>query len=214
MSHHHRADDQLSAKIIFFTFVRRRRRERERPLVHTMMMMMMMPRAVQRGIRSSLVVNRIVAGAGRNDGMTVALRRPFTSTSSGSGRAPLPPLPRVPPPSSPSPPISTTKVLKSSAGTGRMKDAAPGLYARTKDRGPVSWPALFLVTVAAASAVAYYRIERERRLERAMGKVVSSESDGWTPRPDYLAKRKWKATKWGWFPVEDGFGARECYISA
>jgi hypothetical protein len=64
------------------------------------------------------------------------------------------------------------------------------------------------VTIAAASAVAYYRVERERRLESAMGKVVSSESDGWTPRPDYLAKRKFKATKWGWFPVEDGFGAR------
>lgn len=86
------------------------------------------------------------------------------------------------------------------------------MYARTKDRGPVSWPSLFLVAVAAASAVAYYRIERERRLERHMGKIVSSESDGWTPRPDYLAPRKFKATKWGWFPVEDGFGARECRV--
>ena len=83
------------------------------------------------------------------------------------------------------------------------------LYARTRNRGPVSWPALFLVSVAAASAVAYYSVERERRLERAMGKVVSSESDGWTPRPDYLAKRKFVATKAGWFPVDDGFGARE-----
>jgi hypothetical protein len=93
-----------------------------------------------------------------------------------------------------------------------MKESSPGVYARTKDRGPVSWPSLFLVTIAAASAVAYYRVERERRLESAMGKVVSSESDGWTPRPDYLAKRKFKATKWGWFPVEDGFGARESDI--
>jgi hypothetical protein len=81
--------------------------------------------------------------------------------------------------------------------------AAGTLYARTKDRGPVSWPSLFLVAVAAATAVAYYRIERERRLEAAMGKVVSSESDGWTPRPDYLAKRKFVATKYGWFPVDD-----------
>jgi hypothetical protein len=80
---------------------------------------------------------------------------------------------------------------------------ASTLYARTKDRGPVSWPSLFLVAVAAATAVGYYRIERERRLEAAMGKVVSSESDGWTPQPDYLAKRKFVATKHGWFPVDD-----------
>jgi len=86
------------------------------------------------------------------------------------------------------------------------------LYARTRDRGPVSWPSLFLVGVAAASAVAYYRIERERRLERHMGKIVSSESsfeasEGWSPRPEFLAKRKFVATKWGWFPEEDAFGA-------
>ena len=59
--------------------------------------------------------------------------------------------------------------------------------------------------------MAYYSIERERRLERAMGQVVSSESDGWTPRPDYLAKRKFVPTRAGWFPVEDGFGAREFF---
>ena len=64
--------------------------------------------------------------------------------------------------------------------------------------------------MAGAGAVAYYRIERERRREEAMGKIVSSESDGWTPRPKFLAKRKFVATDWGWFPVEDGFGAREC----
>ena len=39
-------------------------------------------------------------------------------------------------------------------------------------RGPVSWIGLGLVTVAAASAVGYYQIERERRLENAMGKIV------------------------------------------
>jgi len=98
---------------------------------------------------------------------------------------------------------------KSAAGTGRVREAAPGLYERTRDRGPVSWPSLFFVGVAAASAVAYYKIERERRLEKAMGKIVSSESDGWTPRPDYLAKRKFVPTQYGWFPREDGFGARE-----
>jgi hypothetical protein len=58
--------------------------------------------------------------------------------------------------------------------------------------------------VAAATAVAYYRIERERRLEQAMGKIVSSESGGmWTPRPDYLAKRKFVLSRDGWFPVDD-----------
>lgn len=83
------------------------------------------------------------------------------------------------------------------------------MYSRTRDRGPVSWPSLFVTAVAAASAVAYYQIERERRLEQAMGRVVTSESDGWTPRPEFLAKRKFLATPSGWFPVEDGFGARE-----
>ena len=39
-------------------------------------------------------------------------------------------------------------------------------------RGPVSWAGLGLVAVAAASAVSYYKIERERRLENAMGKIV------------------------------------------
>jgi hypothetical protein len=77
-------------------------------------------------------------------------------------------------------------------------------------KGPVSWRSLFLAGVAAATAVAYYQVERERRLEQAMGKIVSSESEGWTPRPDYLAKRKFVPTKWGWFPEKDGFGAREC----
>jgi hypothetical protein len=78
-----------------------------------------------------------------------------------------------------------------------------------KDRGPVSWPSLFLVGIAAASLVAYYNIERERRLESAMGRVVSSESpeDGWTPNPDVMAPRKFKLTPWGWFPEDDGFGA-------
>lgn len=81
-------------------------------------------------------------------------------------------------------------VTQSTAGTGRVVARGSGgvasasssssssaeetLYARTKNRGPVSWPSLFLVGVAAASAVAYYRIERERRLEEAMGRVVST----------------------------------------
>jgi hypothetical protein len=188
----------------------------------------MIPRTAHKGIRSSssvsgsvqVMANRLVGGVARNDRTTATLRRSFlTSTQrlssnggGGGGRAPLPPSPRVPPPSSSTAatPKQTFNAQKSTAGTGHMKESDPAVYALTKDRGPVSWPSLFLVTIAAASAVAYYRVERERRLENAMGKVVSSESDGWTPRPDYLAKRKFKATKWGWFPVEDGFGAREC----
>lgn len=66
---------------------------------------------------------------------------------------------------------------------------------------------LFLVGVAAASVTAYYKLERERRLEQAMRKVVSSESDGWSPAPEIYAKRKFKRTPWGWFPEEDAFGA-------
>jgi hypothetical protein len=78
-------------------------------------------------------------------------------------------------------------------------------------RGPVSWVSLGLVAVAAATAVGYYQIERERRLENAMGKIVSSES-GWSPNPEYFAKRQFKKTKFGWFPVEDAFGggASDC----
>ena len=123
----------------------------------------------------------------------------------------------------------------SASSTNSSTTAASSLYARTNNRGPVSWTSLFIITIAAASAVTYYQIERERRLERAMGKIVSSEyngtamtntnanindentnataniknEDGWTPRPGYLAKRKFIATPSGWFPVDDGFGARE-----
>jgi hypothetical protein len=126
-----------------------------------------------------------------------------------TGRSPLPPAPRLlpkkaakaPPPGAQPPPQQ------------QLPQQSTNIYARTRNRGPVSWPALFLVSVAAASAVAYYAVERERRLERAMGKVVSSESEGWTPRPDYLAKRKFVATTAGWFPVDDGFGARELVVA-
>ena len=76
----------------------------------------------------------------------------------------------------------------------------------------MSWMSLFLVGVAAASVTAYYKLERERRLEQAMRKVVSSESDGWSPNPEVLAKRKFKRTPWGWFPEEDAFGAGECLV--
>lgn len=93
---------------------------------------------------------------------------------------------------------------KTSAGSGKLNETQ--IHSFSVGRGPVSWPALGLVAVTAASLVAYYRIERERRLEEAMGKIVSSESDGWSPDPEFLGKRKWKMTKFGWFPVEDAYG--------
>ena len=127
------------------------------------------------------------------------IRRGLSRRGAGSqlrlcseGRAPLPPTPRVPPP-------------KLAAPAAQPESA----YARSHNRTPVSWRSLFLAGVTAASAVAYFQIERERRLEQAMGKVVTSESTGWTPRPGYLAEREYVPTKWGWFPKEDAFGACE-----
>jgi len=60
---------------------------------------------------------------------------------------------------------------KTRAGTGHEDG---GWGSSIIPRGPVTWPALGLITVAAASAVGYYQIERERRLENAMGKIVST----------------------------------------
>ncbi len=98
--------------------------------------------------------------------------------------------------------VSGAAAAKTRAGSGKVASSAPYI----KDRGPVSWPSLFLVGIAAASVVAYYNIERERRLESAMGRVVSSESDGWSPNPGVMAPRKFKLTPWGYFPEDDGFG--------
>jgi hypothetical protein len=63
------------------------------------------------------------------------------------------------------------KYAKTTAGTGDPEGVGAGPAFST--RGPVTWPALGLVAIAAASAVGYYKIERERRLENAMGKIVS-----------------------------------------
>jgi hypothetical protein len=138
---------------------------------------------------------------------------------SSVARSPIPPSPRIRmatlPPTGAAPKIpqgSKTAIPPPSSFASYRSPYFSGWYERNRDRGPVSWTSLFLVTVVATSAVAYYSVERERRLERAMGKVVSSESDdsGWTPHPGSLAKRKFVKTKYGWFPVDDGFGAREC----
>jgi hypothetical protein len=121
--------------------------------------------------------------------------------------------PQQPAPSRPVDP----KYAKTTAGTGRMPGSTPA-EELSRNRGPVSWAALGLVAVASASAVGYYQVERERRLERAMGKVVSStyrdggEDEGWSPNPEFLARRKWKLTKYGWFPEEDAFGGGELYL--
>eukprot|EP00581_Thalassiosira_minuscula_P002579 CAMPEP_0183743164 /NCGR_PEP_ID=MMETSP0737-20130205/65078_1 /TAXON_ID=385413 /ORGANISM="Thalassiosira miniscula, Strain CCMP1093" /LENGTH=388 /DNA_ID=CAMNT_0025978773 /DNA_START=43 /DNA_END=1210 /DNA_ORIENTATION=+ len=122
-----------------------------------------------------------------------------TNSSGGGGSSSA----AAPPPTKP-PASSSLKNAKTTAGTGNPEGLgeSPGFSLR----GPVTWPALGLVAIASASAVAYYKIERERRLENAMGKVVSSES-GWSPNPDLLARRQYVRTKWGWFPKEDAFGA-------
>ncbi len=66
---------------------------------------------------------------------------------------------------------ASIKYAKSAAGTGDPEGLGGSTAFST--RGPVTWPALGLVAIAAASAVGYYKIERERRLENAMGKIVS-----------------------------------------
>jgi hypothetical protein len=130
---------------------------------------------------------------------------------------------------------ASIKYAKTTAGTGDPEGL--GASPAFSTRGPVTWPALGLVAIAAASAVAYYKIERERRLENAMGKIVSwdyffystthsnsglifipslhtaalkvSSESGWSPNPELLARRKYVKTEWGWFPKEDAFGGGE-----
>jgi len=125
----------------------------------------------------------------------IRVQHPFSSST----KAPSSSSPRQPP-------VATAKYAKTRAGTGNMDGASA--EGSMISRGPVSWISLGLVAVTAATAVGYYQIERERRLENAMGKIVSSES-GWSPNPEYFAKRKFKKTKYGWFPEEDAFGGGE-----
>ena len=106
--------------------------------------------------------------------------------------------------------LSSSYKSRTTAGSG-VSDPNVELSSNkwTANRGPVSWGALGLVAVVAASSVAYYQIERERRLEEAMGKIVTSESEGWSPSPSQLAPRKWKQNDQGaWFPIiNDVWGA-------
>ena len=102
---------------------------------------------VRQGIGSSSSAARCGAGPSISTSRTTALRRPLTTAK--------PQQPPPPPPSATS--VNSIKNAKTRAGTGNME----GLDG-TKAEG-----------VAMASAVAYYQIERERRLENAMGKIVS-----------------------------------------
>ena len=177
-------------------------------------------------------------GSSSSTSRTAALRRPLTTAK-----------PQQPPPPSATA-TNSIKNAKTRAGTGNMEGLDGGrdggVAMSMIPRGPVSWASLGLVAVAAASAVAYYQIERERRLENAMGKIVSasttlwnnlcswnssgidayltshnimllhfvtiqvSSESGWSPDPEFFAKRQYKKTEWGWFPVEDAFGGGEC----
>ncbi|KAL7571124.1 hypothetical protein ACA910_014730 [Epithemia clementina (nom. ined.)] len=106
----------------------------------------------------------------------MARTRPVANNSGGgfssSSSSTAPPSPTTTTTSTSSTTPIRPKVLPSDAGTGRTGAAAVDVFAENKT--PVTWTMLFLIGVAAASAVAYYRIERERRLERAMGKIVST----------------------------------------
>ena len=105
------------------------------------------------------------------------MRRSIQSASrrifSSGGKPEVPPTKTSPPATAQPPPAKEggIKYAKTSAGTGAPDGAAGGSTAFST-RGPVTWPALGLVAIVAGSAVAYYRIERERRLENAMGKIV------------------------------------------
>jgi len=54
-------------------------------------------------------------------------------------------------------------------GSKHLNETAP-----SAKRGPVSWTNLSLVAVASAAAVGYFKVQRERRLEEAVGKIVTT----------------------------------------
>ena len=110
----------------------------------------------------------------RNPCLSGPIRRSLQSRRIlSTGAKPEAPTANVPPPAANQASArGGIKYAKTSAGTGAPDGAAGGSSAFST-RGPVTWPALGLVAIVAGSAVAYYRIERERRLENAMGKIVS-----------------------------------------
>ena len=69
---------------------------------------------------------------------------------------------QTPPPASAN--LDAAKKAKTRAGTGNIDGTdggiASGVGMSMIPRGPVSWASLGLVAVAAASAIAYYQIER------------------------------------------------------
>ena len=126
-------------------------------------------RIVSRALVRQGIGSTTRSGAGPSSSRTTALRRPLTTAP--------PQQPPPPPPSATA--TNRIKDAKTRAGTGNMEGLdggkGEGVAMSMIPRGPVSWASLGLVAVAAASAVAYYQIERERRLENAMGKIVSAE---------------------------------------
>mmetsp|Transcript_9797 Transcript_9797/g.21194 ORF Transcript_9797/g.21194 Transcript_9797/m.21194 type:complete len:293 (-) Transcript_9797:6900-7778(-) len=118
---------------------------------------------------SSMAVRRILSG--RGGAASFAQRQQATTTMTPSIRTLTtttgrPPAPRVPPTTAIHPLASQV----STAGTGRQ---AAGIFALNR-KTPVTWTSLFFVAVVAGSAVTYYQLERERRLEAALGQVVST----------------------------------------
>ena len=128
---------------------------------------------VRQGFGRSGACPSISSGGSTSTSRTAALRRPLTTAK--------PQQPPPPPPSATA--TNSIKDAKTRAGTGNMEgldgSSDGGVAMSMIPRGPVSWASLGLVAVAAASAVAYYQIERERRLENAMGKIVSYPTTLW-----------------------------------
>lgn len=107
-----------------------------------------------------------------NSATTICQRRaPIVTTFARSNSGGSSSSSSTPPPSNAgAAAASAVKYAKTTAGTGDPEGSGKTGFST---RGPVTWPALALVAIAAASAVSYYKIERERRLENAMGKIVS-----------------------------------------
>mmetsp|Transcript_7906 Transcript_7906/g.22813 ORF Transcript_7906/g.22813 Transcript_7906/m.22813 type:complete len:305 (-) Transcript_7906:54-968(-) len=123
------------------------------------------------------LARRTAAGSYRHKQRLLLTSPPARRVFSAKPPTP-PPAAATPPPAAAAaapaqkPPIKLTgPAAAQTQGIGTGK-AAAGTY--IKDRGPVSWPSLLMVGIVSACMVGYYNIERERRLESAMGRVVST----------------------------------------